>query len=916
MKTLLLCLLFFISYHGVAQQARGSVSGRLIDSTSREGIEGVSLSVLKQSDSSLVMFVVSDAQGSFYLDGIPHGKYQLLISHINYQPVRKFFSINSTENKIDFGAVYLVNRSGLLDNVLVQSDIPPVSVKGDTTEFNAGSFKTPPNASVENLLKKLPGFNIDKTGNILFNGEKVKKVLVDGKVFFGNNPKTATRNLPADAIDKVQVFDKLTESSELSGFDDGNASKTVNLTFKKDRRKGGFGKLTMAAGTNERYHSQGNYNRFSEGKQISFIAGANNVNEEVTSAPEINGLSRNLDKLERNANYRQSEQKLTSENSIITARGAGVNYNNFTKPRLDVHADYLYYFGKPINTSQLKKQFFLPDTSWFFVQQQQGLQQTEIQAGNLSIENRFNEKESVKINTSVDHEKLKNSFQKTYRTFQPNGMITNEGYTDNHSNISGVEGEVELIYKNKMRHRGRSLFFSLSSQINRFDVAANQYSTNSFYRSGTSTTSDTIEQQIKSHSNGSNYSMRSVFTEGVFRSSLIEINAAAYKSADNYLTEANGLNRISQIYDLHNDSLSTNSTESYDYQNAGMRFRTQKYKTGFYVGALLERSELNINLRDNHNKVLSRTFVNLLPNARFKYSFTKYRNLTVTYGSFITPPRSYQLLPVADNSDPLNIRRGNPELKPEYNNNAVVSYVGSHPYKGRHLQINISYTATRNKIVTSDSTDKAGVNRSIPVNLKGAYYIFSNINLNWKLNSINGYASLGASNYFSKNPMIFNGLMNTLTSLTIGPEIKLNGNSGNLSYTLASQVNYSKVNYSVQSALRHHYINQRYEADLLLELPNKVILESEFKYVINSGLNNGFNQAMPLLNIAASKLVFRNNKGQIKFSVSDVLNANSGIIRNVTQNYIEDAVNSLLKRFISFSFTYSLSKVGLADKGR
>src|SRR4051812_41129445 len=288
----LLSLVLF-SFSMLAQE-KGTIKGSLLDTTVRQPVADATITIMKAADSSLVSFSRSNHKGDFSLGRLDQGKYRLLITHISYRNVSRPFEITESNRNIDFGYLPLINKSVLLDTVSVVQEAAPVTLRNDTIEYNASSFKTKPNAVLEDLLKKLPGVQVDKDGKIKANGEDVKKVLVDGKQFFGDDPKTATKNLPADIVDKVQVFDKKSEQSQFTGFDDGNSEKTINLTVKPNKKNGAFGKFSGGAGTEERYQANLNFNQFKGERQFSALGMANNTNKQGFSFVDILNFSGGL----------------------------------------------------------------------------------------------------------------------------------------------------------------------------------------------------------------------------------------------------------------------------------------------------------------------------------------------------------------------------------------------------------------------------------------------------------------------------------------------------------------------------------------------------------------------------------------------------------------------------------------------
>src|SRR5437762_3345275 len=333
-----------------AAQKIGIVKGIAFDTLSKQPVASATITLMQRKDSSLVSFTLTDNNGRFELTGIQNGEYRLLITHVNYHNVTQHFKIDDEHKAIDLGNIAMNDRSKVLSEVVVTSEAPPVTLVGDTIQYNAGSFKTPPNANVEDLLKRLPGVKVEKDGTVKAQGEQVKKVLVDGKEFFGNDPKVATKNLPADAIDKVQVFDKLSDQAQLTGFDDGNSEKTINLKLKKDKKKGMFGKLNAGAGNDGRYQGRFNVNSFKGARQMSVIGMGNNTNSEGFSFLDVLNFTGALNQLKNGGNININinigpDDPLAgllggNNTGINTTFGGGLNYNNIIGTKTDFQSNY------------------------------------------------------------------------------------------------------------------------------------------------------------------------------------------------------------------------------------------------------------------------------------------------------------------------------------------------------------------------------------------------------------------------------------------------------------------------------------------------------------------------------------------------------------------------------------------------
>ncbi len=378
MRNIYLLLLIFFHGSGLMGQPPGTVKGIAIHALSKQPISAATVSLLEKKDSSLISFSMTDDAGRFEFKNVRNGEYRLLITHINFHNAGNFFSVNAENRNIDLGSIGMTDKSKMLAEVVVESESPPLTIINDTIQYNAGSFKTAPNANVEQLLKKLPGVKVDKDGTIKAQGEKVNKVLVDGKEFFGSDPKIATKNLPADAVDKVQVYDRQSDQAQLTGFDDGNYEKTINLKLKKDRKKGMFGKVSAGAGNKDRYEGKFNMNSFKGARQFSAIGMGNNTNAEGFSFMDILNFTGELGRMQRNGggdiniNFSGDDAAafgMGDRNSgMRTAWAGGVNYNNIIGNKMDLQSSYFYNRFNPNTESRLERQYFLPDSSYFYDQ--------------------------------------------------------------------------------------------------------------------------------------------------------------------------------------------------------------------------------------------------------------------------------------------------------------------------------------------------------------------------------------------------------------------------------------------------------------------------------------------------------------------------------------------------------------------
>jgi len=919
-----------------AAQKNGSVKGVAFDTISKQAVSAATVTVLERKDSSLVTFTMTGSDGRFELKGLANGDYRLLITHVNYHNSNKYFSISEATKNTDLGNVVMNDKAKILEEVVLANEAPPVTLINDTIQYNAGSFKTQPNASVEQLLKKLPGVKVEKDGTIKAQGETVSRVLVDGKEFFGNDPKIATKNLPADAVDKVQVYDKQSDQAQLTGFEDGNYEKTINLKLKKDKKKGMFGKVNAGAGNRERYEGKFNVNSFKGARQFSAIGMGNNTNAEGFSFMDILNFTGEMARMQRgggggNININISSQDASAlgmnggnrSSGIITAWGGGLNYNNIIGNKLDFQSNYFYNRYNPNTESHIQRQYVLPDTSYYNV---------NTYADNLTNSHRFNlnmlyqvdSMNSIRINPSFSYQKTNNRSQSDYQTLSEQRSMINEGFSNNHSGSEGYNFRNDITWRKKFARKGRTFSLLLQTTLNESEGDGSLSSVNSFYNpNGSLFRKDTLNQQSITTGDLRGYTARAVYTEPLWKRSLLELSAGKSNTRSTSDKETFDYNENNGKYDELNSQLSNDFENTYGYTNGGVRIRTQRKKYNYAVGVTWQQAELEGRVTSGiKDSVISKTFRNFLPNARFQYNFSRFRSLSLTYNTSTNQPSMSQLQPVPDISNPLNIREGNPDLKQEYNHMLQTSLTLVSPYKNKNLFLFFTMQATKNKIVNYDSLNQqTGIRKTKPVNVSGVYNLNSNISYSMPVRFLKGSIELSSVVGYSNNKQLTNTQAgsigtNIIKTLTLGPDIRLDMNpTAKLNIMVGAGINHNNTTYSLQPSFNNRYLSQEYTASLDWEMPKGFFFATDFSYVINSQRAAGFNVKVPLWNASISKQMLKFNRGELKFSAKDLLNKNVGISRNTSNNYIEDSRVLTLRQFFLLSFTYSLSKTGLNNAG-
>ena len=916
-------LLILLSSLQALAQKNGSVKGIAYDSLNARPIPDATITILARKDSSLVSFGMTDDAGRFALDNIPPGEYRLLITHVAYHNSNKRFEIDGNKD-FDLGNVLMNDKTKLLQEVVVNSEAPPVTLIGDTVQYNAGSFKTQPNASVEQLLKKLPGVEVGKDGSVKAQGQAVNRVLVDGKEFFGKDPKMATKNLPADAIDKVQVYDKMSDQAQLTGFDDGNSEKTINLKLKKDKKKGAFGRITGAGGTDGRFEGRLNVNSFKGARQMSAIGMANNTNAEAFSFMDMMNFTGELGRLMKGGSGNVS---ITSDNpaaallggnnnGIRTIWGGGLNYNNIIGEKIDFTSNYFYNHYNPKTASQIERQFILPDSSYFYRQNSVSDNVNNSHRLNLGIDYIIDSFHSLKISPSFGYQQTSNNSLSDYTQWGSDGKLSNNGYNHLVNNSTGYNFRNDLLFRKKFRRKGRTFSISMNTSLNGADADGSLESVNSFTgRGGGGNFIDTIDQRIYTESDLSGYTARVVYTEPIFKRSLLEFSIGKSHTSGSTEKLTYDLNAGNGKYDELNDSLSNDFENRYGFTNAGIRIRTQKRNYNYAIGLSWQQSELEGQVMSGiKDSVIAKTFTNLLPTARFQYNFSRFKNLSVNYRSFTTQPSASQLQPVPDISDRLNIRDGNPDLKQEYTHNVQINYMGVNPFKNKNLFAFFNLSKADNKIVNADTIYSSGIRKTKPVNVDGVYNLSGDINLGLPARFLKGTFRIGSNMGYNRGKQFINGIANTINTFSAGPRLSLDMSPNDkIDVSLSAGINYNKTRYSLQPAFNNSYFSQVYETEFNWQLPAGLYFSTDFGYTVNNQLSDGFNIKIPFWNASISKQFLRFNRGELKLRVNDILNRNIGVSRSANQNYIEDSRVNTIRRFALLSFTYNLTKTGLGS---
>jgi outer membrane receptor protein involved in Fe transport len=909
----LLTLLILSGFWATAQKF--SIRGIVTDTLSSP-MPSSTVMLMNPKDSSLVNFGVTDGKGAFEMKGISKGDYQVKISFIGFATFIKNVSATDFSSPIlDIGRLKLESKSRELDELVVQGEKSPVTVKRDTIEFNAGSFKTKVNANVEDLLKKMPGMEVQSDGSIRAQGEQVQRVTVDGREFFGRDPKLATRNLPADAVDKVQVFDKKSDQSVFTGIDDGQREKTINLELKEEKRNGAFGNVMGGAGTKDRWQGRASINRFGKGKQLSFLGMGNNVNEQGFSMDDYMNFSGGSTQMMGGGGGmmtvsaggdNQNGVPLNfggRQNGIVTNYAGGLNFNRDFSPKTKMTSSYFYNRVDQNVNQVLNRINYLPNGNFNFDQTSRQLNQNDNHRVNFSLEHMIDSANSLKFTANATYTASNQNIQSESTTMNESGVLQNQSSRATSSQSDNTNITSSLLYRHRFGKKGRNFSSNLTVGVSQSNTEGDLKSSNEFFT--TVNEKQEILQTNNQTTDNQSYGATLSYTEPLGNRKYLEFNYGI----------RNNLNQVDrQVFDIKNglETVNGNLTNQYNsnylYNRPGVNFRLNRQKFNLAVGASYQMTELNgvLTLKDI---TIDRTFKNLLPVARFNYDFSNVKHLRFDYETSMQEPTIQQLQPVVDNTDPLNLSVGNPNLKPGYVHRFNFSYTQFDPgrFVGFFAFINSAYTT--NAIAYSQSVDERLVRKSMPVNVSDNVNVRGNFNLAFPIKRLNGRFSIGPSTSFTRNVNILNDQENTARQYTLGGNARYDYTLKDfLTIGLNANLSRQTTDYSFSTIQTQQYLNETYSADANLTILKNYSLNGSFDFYRYNSKTTGFEQTIPMLNLSVSRFLFKAKSGELKVGVVNLLDRSLSVSQSASVNYLQQTTTNNLGRYLMVSFTYALNK--------
>lgn len=910
-------LLFCACALTVAVTAQVVIKGKVTDTLEHKPAQSASVVILNRSDSTLLAFTRAGRQGEFRIDLDKPGQYILLVTCPRFADFAENLTLEDHSER-DMGTISLTQRAQLLEQVIV-SGVPAIRIKGDTTEFLADSFAVRDGATVEELLKRLPGFQVDAKGTITTQGQRVDKVLVDGEEFFGDDPTQATQNIGAKAVHKVQVFDQKSDQQQITGLNSGSNSKTINIQLKADKKKGAFGKFYAGSDFTNYYDGKAVINKFQGKKKMSAYLGRTNVGDGSLDWNERGklGIQDDWEFDEITGAYSMETDYFTDggQMGLPNATNAGALFiNRWNQDRHGFNGSYQYNRLGLDNASSTLTQNILPDSITYSNRDQQ----TESLYNQNSLNARYEWKpdslSTIKF-AGLARQRISNTADRsTSEYLNSDGSFINNNEQTNRTRSTMKEADGKLSYSLLFKKPRRQLLASVRFSVKDADQDGFLYAKTTFFENGSALRDTATDQQKMIFSHSASLGSKITYSEPIGKK-LNLVGSYSFNN-NNSSSDHNTFNRSANEKYETPDSLFSSNFDLGAFSHTGMallKYDTKKMKIGAGSGLAALQLKLNNLTSETVNRY---NFLNYMPVAFISLQPKQLMNFQVRYNGTTVQPAIEQLQPLRNNNDPLNIFIGNPDLKVGFRHTVNLDFNSFKVLKSSGWNVHSSYSVHQRAIVNASSIDEKGRRVSTPVNVNG--------NRNWnvwtsfrsgdgkkKLSSnINVTGNGGKQNLFVNGAKSENRYLTT--GLTYGVFYDL---PEKMYIYLGPGVNYNSSRSSLQREVDNNYFNFTGNSYLNVKLPKGFSVISELRLDLRQRIAAfDRNRSFVIWNASLEKTVFKNKMGKLILEGNDILDQNRGYNRIINSNFVTEEYFSRISRYFLLKFEWGFNKMPGASK--
>ncbi len=887
-----------------------TIKGNVLDSDGG-GLPGVAVQLVSIADSTRVGYVMTDADGSFKLENLKAADYNLLLTMTGMDDISKVVNIADSAETKDLGNMTMTENSVMLGEAVVTAVRAAVVAKQDTLEFNAGSFHTNPTASVEDLLKKLPGVEVGSDGSITSGGKTVTKILVDGKEFFADDPKMASKNLPSNMVEKVQVVERKSETARLTGVDDGEDETVINLTVKKDMNNGWFGNISAGYGTDDRYQGSFNINWFKNGNQVSIVGGGNNINE-MGFTDQGRGRFRDFG----------------GNNGINSTQQLGINFNVGNEDKFRIGGNVLYTHSDRDSRSRFDTQYLFPDSISYL----RGGSKTRDRGHSIRAQFRmqWNITESDVLDFRPDfslnlrRSELQDS--SILRASMADADKVNSSYALRGNRGKDYNASGRLIYTHKFLSRpGRSFSAQFNYTFSNTRERTTTWNDIEYYLRQDD--SERLFQYLDSKQWSNSIEGRLTWTEPLGDPSRGNYLEVAYKASLRF----NNADKLTYDVPLSDEldpfvtglpdykSVPEGSELSYDLSNRFRnRFSTQELQVGYKKTTSLYNLNAGItfspsssgseDLINPDRNIDTRWVFNFAPYLRFRYKFSKTSSLSANYRARTSQPTLTQMQPVADVSDPLNIKVGNPDLKPTFTQNIGVHFNNYNTETQQSMFAVANASFALNNIVSRTLTDpETGVRTTTYANANGNWNVFGMFMLNQPLRNRKWRVMARFNGRYASNAGYIDGQFNRSGNLVLSPTAGMTFSSDIFQMTVNPTYSFQMATSTLQLQGNRYTHSYGFDADASLYLPFGLEVSTDLSFAKSTGYSQGFDNTQWLWNAQLSYSVLKDKSLTLSVRAYDLLGQKKNVSRSVSANMITDNEYNDLSRYVMFGVIWKFN---------
>ncbi|MBU3714595.1 MAG: hypothetical protein FGM46_06555 [Ferruginibacter sp.] len=915
MKNILLFFVFVICAYETRAQQYVNIEGSV------QSPDGLLLSnatvilIINKNDS---LKKIADNKGIFRFKNIVSQDMVLKLSYAGFEDTVTKINLSGKTGDILLGAFTLRPSAKMLENVLVESQ--KIQIKEDTVSYTIDSTMYRKNDNVEDVLKKLPGIQVGKDGTVTAQGKQVTKVKVNGKDFFGGDVTTATRELNADMVDKIQLIDDYGDQSAFTGIKEGDPSKTLNIQLRKDKNKGYFGSLTAGGGTEDRYIGSFSINKFNNTQQISLIGNINNTNANLFNfgsgvgpfANMANSMARSMGIGRGGGGFASTLGNFGNSDGITQNKSIGVNYRDEWGSKISVYGSYSFSNKNNQTLNRTTQQNIFENNTTFFVQQSDNQTVTDNHRVSMNVEYRIDSMNYLKINPVLNYSSNNTNNQSIFTNQFLAGVTNSEGNMNDRTQYHNPNFSGSLLFNHRFRKKGRYVSLNVNSGVNSSNADDAFVNTTLYYIPNSLPTEKKLIQQITQDNGNDNFGIKASYNEPLSKKQNIELNYTyIYQFIENdrktYNTDPG--NNIKTLVDSSTNVYSNN----YQLNRFGINFRTTEKKYNYSVGFSIQPATIATNSISG-GVIFTNHLINYYPVVRFAYNFSKSRALNINYNGSTNQPSNTQLQPIVDKSNPQFITIGNPDLRPEFTSNFSMRYSNFNFVNGNVFFGNISASFTQDKIVNNVKLLKAGVQETRYLNANGFFTILGYYNISRPIANRKYVFNFGGNVTFNNNVSFITDNQNAVqrnigknwligqrisTDITIKKwletNISLNYSLNSSRYTLQKQLNLTTHTWTMSGFAKVFF-------------PHDFIFSFEIDKTMNQGFSGNVISNPLIINSTLEKVFLKKKNLSFKLQSYDLLNQNIGISRNVSSVGFTDIRANRLARYFLLTLVYRLNQ--------